>query len=896
MQLACSVCRAYVEIGVGREMRPSLPFVCKSCRTKSKQSAADRGTDSRPSPSGVPSSASGRDRRDPSSEPERSRPSSGRMLGGDHGLSGDLLDAESTLPGAGIQRKPRPAPGSGRRAGAGAPDGRARGLTLAERIAAQDVRDEPGSGEAASSLDALDVAAEASLEHAVVTPDGGLGRREILMRSRTFAGVPWEDARRGSTAPTSGRSPSALPPADSDPVSIQDLAQMLSPGVEPPSLSFGSEPPEGDRESRPAPAPEAATRPRTGAPIPVRPPARREHRTATATSRPRSVLAPRAGRSSRPIAPPSEMPPAPLSELPPAPISIDEGRPASHRSSDELRLQDVQVMAALAPQPLPSARRASSGPGARPVDASPADLALMGALTPPPLPSPPPAAEDPRRERARPRQAEAKGAAGELREPAHGDERPSREPGARASSAPQATFRATSRATSRATGDRISQTDLLGQAGGGQAGRKESSGLIDLRSMAPPPGADEREHRNELRADDEILSISGGLFEGAAAARTSSPSFPAQGIDPDLLPAEEHADAATGAGEETPAHTSITAGSLVSDGLRALSTPVLRQYMAITGWVVVVLVVFGAAMYLAQTHGRSSSAATAEAAPAASGDALAAPPPDQAPPSPAPAAQADPAVDREPSPVVDREPSLDDEPVAEPPAAAVAQQAPAATASAGPAAPPPEPAPAATARAAAAEPSPPPAANAPPAASAALAATPAPAANAPPAATPAPAADAPPAATPAPASATPPSAAPPANAGQPPSEDPQPTEKPAQAAAPTAPAKAAAKPQPPPSPLLPARDAPARFDQSAASSAVAAAAAAAAGCTGEGLTGTARVAVTFATSGKVMSSRVEGGDLVGTATAACIANAFRNISVPPFEGIPVTVMKQVKIR
>ncbi|HTN82143.1 MAG TPA: hypothetical protein VL242_00590, partial [Sorangium sp.] len=108
-------------------------------------------------------------------------------------------------------------------------------------------------------------------------------------------------------------------------------------------------------------------------------------------------------------------------------------------------------------------------------------------------------------------------------------------------------------------------------------------------------------------------------------------------------------------------------------------------------------------------------------------------------------------------------------------------------------------------------------------------------------------------------------------------------------------AKPAAK-QPAPTQLLPARDEPARFDQSAASCALASAAAAAAGCTGEGLTGTARVAVTFSPSGKAMSSRVEGGDLVGTATAACIAAAFRSATVPPFEGIPVTVMKQVKIR
>ncbi|WP_437757524.1 hypothetical protein [Sorangium sp. So ce1389] len=829
---------------MGREMRPSLPFVCKSCRTKNKQAASDRngGVEPRSSPSVVPSSANGRDRREPPSEPELAKPSSGRASARDYGLSGDLL--ESTLPGAGIQREGELAGGSERRAVA-VPVVRGRGLTLAERIAQQDLGDEPGSSPRARPLDALDAAAEASLEHAVVTPDGGLGRRDILMRSRTFAGVPRDDARRGSVAPSTGRSPSALPPADSDPVSIQDLAQMLSPGVEPPSLSFGQDGAEDERASRPAPAPAPAPRASAHTPVPVRPPARREHRTATATVRPRSATAPRASASPRPVAPPSEMPPAPLSEMPPAPLSIDEGRPSSHRSSPELRLQDVQAMAALAPQPLPSARRPRSGPGAIPADSSPADLALLGSLAPPPATVPPRAAEEPRRERARPRAAEARGPAEDLREQRN-DDRPSREPPARASNAPRVAARASSDAAPGPSADRISQTDLRGRAG-----RKEDSGLIDLRSMAPPPGAEDGERRNELRADEEVLSISGGLFdsvvEGPLPDEPAEPEF--------LLSAEGH----TASGEETPVRTSITAGSLVSEGRRALSTPAARQYLEIAGWVAVVFVVFGAALYFAQARGRSASAPAQVAATGSSGAVAAAPPEEAAPPAaPAPAGQA-----------ADREPSLDDEPVADPPAAApgVAEQAPAAPASAIPtgeqAAPPPEPAQAGPALAAAPEPTPAPAA--PPAPPASV-----------------------PAAPPAPAAA---------GAGSQPSDGPQAAEKPARAAAPSAPdrAKPAAK-QPAPTQLLPARDEPARFDQSAASSALASAAAAAAGCTGEGLTGTARVAVTFSPSGKAMSSRVEGGDLVGTATAACIAAAFRSATVPPFEGIPVTVMKQVKIR
>ncbi|WP_437611837.1 hypothetical protein WMF20_07250 [Sorangium sp. So ce834] len=865
-------------------MRPSLPFVCKSCRTKSKQSASDRG-EPRSSPSVVPSSASGRDRREPPSDPERAKPSSGRALEREPALSSDLLDAETTLPGAGIQRRAAPARDPERRAAsASAPSARRRGLTLAERIAQQELEDAPASSPRPHALDALDAAAEASLEHAVVTPDGGLGRRDVQMRPRTFAGVSWDDARRSVAAPpAASRSPSALPPADSDPVSIHDLAQMLSPGVEPPSLSFGADTAEDERASQPAPAPEAPPRPRTVArtPVPVRPPARREHRitAAPAATRPRSAAVPRAGASPRPVAPPSEMPPAPLSELPPAPLSIDEGRPSSHRSSPELRLQDVQAMAALAPQPLPSARRARSGPGpAAPADDSPADLALLGSLAPsptagppplpsatptggpppfpsqrptggpPPFPSPPPAAgpayaaETSRRERGRPKAAGAQGAAEGLREQ-EGDEHPSREPPARASSAP--------RATARSAGDRISQTDLRGRAG-----RKEDSGLIDLRSMAPPSGAEDEARRNEDRADEEILSISGGLFEGATAARSSSPPFSAQPVEPDLVAVGGHTSAED-SGEGAPPRTSSTAGPL----LRALSTPASRQYMAIAGWVTVVFVVFGAALYLAQARGRSSSAAADHAAPASSSGALAAAPPEVAPPPAAPAS-ADQATDREPS--------LDDEPVADSPSAArgVAAEAPVASAAPGPtgepAAPPLEPAQAGIA------PGPVPLPSAAPAVSAASAAAAAPAT----------------------------AAAPAAGAGPQSGEGAQAAERPARAAAPSAPerAKPAAKQPPATSSLLPASDEPARFDQSAATSALASAAAAAAGCTGEGLTGTARVAVTFAPSGKTMSARVEGGDLVGTATAACIAAAFRSATVPPFEGIPVTVMKQVKIR
>ncbi|CAN91223.1 hypothetical protein sce1066 [Sorangium cellulosum So ce56] len=761
-------------------------------------------------------------------------------------MSSDVLDAETTLPGAGIQRRlVEPAGEAERRAAPAA--GRRRGLTLAERIAQQELDAAPESSPRA--LDAFDAAAEASLEHAVVTPDGGLGRREVPARHRTFAGLSWDDTPRGGAAPT-GRSPSALPPADSDPVSIQDLAQMLSPGVEPPSLSFGSHALEEERASQPAPALEPAAVPRAAprTPVPARPPARREQRTTAPVARPRTAAVPRAGGTSRPVAPPSEMPPAPLSEIPSAPLSIDEGRPSSHRSSPELRLEDVQAMAALAPPPMPPARRARSGPSAaQPADASPADLALLGSLVPSPAAGPPRAAEEQRRGRARSKAAEAQGAAEGPRDQGN-DERPSHEPLALTNLSP--------RSTARAAGDWPGQTEPRGRAE-----RKETSGLIDLRSMAPPPGEEGEARRNEDRADQEILSINSGLFDDAAAGRSSDSSFPSQPVEPELLAVEGH----TSSGEETPVRTSITAGSVVSEKLRALSTPASRQNMALAGWVTVVFIVFGAALYLAQAHGRSSSAAATQNAPAGSGALVESPPPSSAATEPA-------------GQTADREPSLDDEPVAEPPAASPGPAEQALAASAGPAG---EPAAPSQPVQAGATPGVAPEPTAAPAASAAPAATAAPAASAAPAATTAPAATAAAAATAAPQA----------------SEKPDVPERPARAAAPSEPerTKPAGK-QPPPAPLLPAKDEPARFDQSAASSVLASAAAAAAGCTGEGLTGTARVAVTFAPTGKAMSARVEGGDLVGTATAGCIAAAFRDVAVPPFEGIPVTVMKQVKIR
>lgn len=87
------------------------------------------------------------------------------------------------------------------------------------------------------------------------------------------------------------------------------------------------------------------------------------------------------------------------------------------------------------------------------------------------------------------------------------------------------------------------------------------------------------------------------------------------------------------------------------------------------------------------------------------------------------------------------------------------------------------------------------------------------------------------------------------------------------------------------------------FDKSAAVAALAAAAGRAVGCKQpDDPSGGATVSVTFAPSGRVTSSKVTGAPFQGTVMGGCIASAFRSASVPPFEGAPVTVTKNVSIR
>lgn len=59
--------------------------------------------------------------------------------------------------------------------------------------------------------------------------------------------------------------------------------------------------------------------------------------------------------------------------------------------------------------------------------------------------------------------------------------------------------------------------------------------------------------------------------------------------------------------------------------------------------------------------------------------------------------------------------------------------------------------------------------------------------------------------------------------------------------------------------------------------------------------GPARLAVTFAPSGKVTTALVEGPPFAGTPVGSCLARAFREAKVSPFSGQPVTVKKSVSI-
>jgi predicted Zn finger-like uncharacterized protein len=86
------------------------------------------------------------------------------------------------------------------------------------------------------------------------------------------------------------------------------------------------------------------------------------------------------------------------------------------------------------------------------------------------------------------------------------------------------------------------------------------------------------------------------------------------------------------------------------------------------------------------------------------------------------------------------------------------------------------------------------------------------------------------------------------------------------------------------------------FNKSAAISALGAASNGAASCKKlGGPTGSGKVTVTFANSGRVTSANVNGGPFAGTSVGGCVASLFRKAKVPPFSGSPVTVSKSFAI-
>lgn len=87
------------------------------------------------------------------------------------------------------------------------------------------------------------------------------------------------------------------------------------------------------------------------------------------------------------------------------------------------------------------------------------------------------------------------------------------------------------------------------------------------------------------------------------------------------------------------------------------------------------------------------------------------------------------------------------------------------------------------------------------------------------------------------------------------------------------------------------------FSVSAAQVALTQAATNAAGCKKpDGPTGSGKVQVTFATSGRVTSATVAGPPFAGTPVGGCVAGMFRRAKVPPFAGSTVTVSKSFSIK
>lgn len=86
------------------------------------------------------------------------------------------------------------------------------------------------------------------------------------------------------------------------------------------------------------------------------------------------------------------------------------------------------------------------------------------------------------------------------------------------------------------------------------------------------------------------------------------------------------------------------------------------------------------------------------------------------------------------------------------------------------------------------------------------------------------------------------------------------------------------------------------FSKAAAVSALSSAAGSAGSCKKlGGPTGTGRVTVTFAPSGRVTTANVEGAPFAGTSVGGCVASLFRKAHIPAFSGSAVTVSKSFSI-
>lgn len=131
-----------------------------------------------------------------------------------------------------------------------------------------------------------------------------------------------------------------------------------------------------------------------------------------------------------------------------------------------------------------------------------------------------------------------------------------------------------------------------------------------------------------------------------------------------------------------------------------------------------------------------------------------------------------------------------------------------------------------------------------------------------------------------------------------------PAAAPVRAAAALAPTAAMAASLAAASPRTPSAQAPsvadrgsAEISRSAAAVAISTAGRRAASCLQPGdVRGSTPVSVTFAPSGRVTTSTVNGGPYAGTTTGGCIARALRSASVAPFDGAPVTVHSSVSFR